>query len=50
MWYVDPDYNVNTPPRPKTTAEEAAYRAAAEFPRQALHAWLLGFRHPTPPY
>ncbi len=36
-----------TPPRPKTEAEEAAYLAVAEFPRQALHAWLLGFRHPT---
>ena len=35
------------PPRPKTPAEEKAYGAAAEFPRQALHAWLLGFQHPS---
>ena len=34
------------PPRAKTDAEEHAYSAAAEFPRQALHAWLLGFQHP----
>lgn len=34
-------------PRAKTEAEEAAYRAVAEFPRQALHAWLLGFHHPS---
>jgi 23S rRNA pseudouridine1911/1915/1917 synthase len=35
------------PPRPKNEAEERAYSAAAEFPRQALHAWLLGFLHPS---
>ena len=35
------------PPRAKTEAEAAAYAAAAEFPRQALHAWLLGFHHPS---
>ena len=35
------------PPRPKTSAEEQAYDAAGEFPRQALHAWLLGFQHPS---
>ncbi len=23
------------------------YAAAATFPRQALHAWLLGFHHPS---
>lgn len=34
------------PPRARTEAEERAYSAAAEFPRQALHALLLGFRHP----
>ena len=34
------------PPRPKTDAEAVAYKEAAEFPRQALHAWLLGFFHP----
>lgn len=26
---------------------ESARRALAEFPRQALHAYLLGFKHPT---
>jgi 23S rRNA pseudouridine1911/1915/1917 synthase len=35
------------PPRAKTPAEEAAYGAAAGFPRQALHAGVLGFFHPT---
>jgi len=35
------------PPRPKTPAEKAAYEAAAAFPRQALHAGVLGFHHPT---
>ncbi|HSC18810.1 MAG TPA: pseudouridine synthase, partial [Rhizomicrobium sp.] len=35
------------PPRAKNEAEERAYSAAAEFPRQALHAWLLGFQHPS---
>jgi 23S rRNA pseudouridine1911/1915/1917 synthase len=35
------------PPRAKTDAEEKAYTAAVEFPRQALHAWLLGFQHPS---
>jgi 23S rRNA pseudouridine1911/1915/1917 synthase len=34
------------PPRAKSEAEQVAYAAAAEFPRQALHAWLLGFQHP----
>jgi 23S rRNA pseudouridine1911/1915/1917 synthase len=34
-------------PRPKTEAEAVAYQAADAFPRQALHAWLLGFFHPT---
>jgi len=33
------------PPRAKNEAEEKAYTAAVEFPRQALHAWLLGFQH-----
>ncbi len=32
---------------PKTAAEAAAFAAAAEFPRQALHAYILGFQHPT---
>lgn len=35
------------PPRAKTPAEEAAYAAARDFPRQALHAGVLGFHHPT---
>jgi 23S rRNA pseudouridine1911/1915/1917 synthase len=36
-----------TSPRPKTPEEEIAFAAAASFPRQALHAGLLGFHHPT---
>ena len=35
------------PPRAKTPEEERAFTEAAHFPRQALHAWLLGFQHPT---
>jgi 23S rRNA pseudouridine1911/1915/1917 synthase len=35
------------PPRAKTPAQEAAYEIAAGFPRQALHAGVLGFFHPT---
>lgn len=35
------------PPRAKTNAEARAYTMAAAFPRQALHAWLLGFEHPA---
>ena len=43
----DPSYGrARTAPRPKTPAEEAAFTAAAEFPRQALHAFVLGFQHP----
>ncbi len=34
-------------PRAKTPEQEAAYRTIMEFPRQALHAWLLGFQHPS---
>jgi 23S rRNA pseudouridine1911/1915/1917 synthase len=34
-------------PRAKTTAQEVAFAAAANFPRQALHAYILGFQHPT---
>ncbi len=34
-------------PRPKTTEEEVAFSTAMNFPRQALHAWLLGFQHPS---
>jgi 23S rRNA pseudouridine1911/1915/1917 synthase len=36
-----------TPPRGKTPAETAAFAAAAAFPRQALHAFVLGFQHPS---
>jgi 23S rRNA pseudouridine1911/1915/1917 synthase len=35
------------PPRAKTPEQERAYDAAATFPRQALHAGVLGFHHPT---
>jgi 23S rRNA pseudouridine1911/1915/1917 synthase len=34
-------------PRPKTEAEARAFTAAADFPRQALHAFVLGFQHPS---
>lgn len=34
-------------PRAKSPAQESAFTAVREFPRQALHAWLLGFKHPT---
>jgi 23S rRNA pseudouridine1911/1915/1917 synthase len=27
--------------------DPAAAAAATQFPRQALHAWLLGFEHPV---
>ncbi len=44
----DPSYGkARQAPRAKTQAQETAFRAANEFPRQALHAWLLGFQHPT---
>jgi 23S rRNA pseudouridine1911/1915/1917 synthase len=44
----DPSYGrARIAPRPKTEAEAAAFAAASEFPRQALHAWLLGFQHPS---
>ncbi|HTK79065.1 MAG TPA: RluA family pseudouridine synthase [Rhizomicrobium sp.] len=35
------------PPRAKTEVEAKAYTIAVGFLRQALHAWLLGFQHPT---
>ena len=35
-----------TPPRARNEAEERAYSALRDFPRQALHAGLLGFHHP----
>ena len=34
-------------PRPKTPAEAEAYRSVTDFPRQALHAGVLGFQHPS---
>jgi 23S rRNA pseudouridine1911/1915/1917 synthase len=43
----DPQYGrIRQPPRARTSAEEAAYAAAAGFSRQALHAFVLGFHHP----
>jgi 23S rRNA pseudouridine1911/1915/1917 synthase len=44
----DPQYGRNrTPPRAKTPAEDYAFATAAAFPRQALHAFVLGFQHPS---
>jgi 23S rRNA pseudouridine1911/1915/1917 synthase len=44
----DPQYGrARQPPRPKTPEEAEAYAAAANFPRQALHAYVLGFQHPS---
>ena len=44
----DPSYGkARQPPRPKTPEEEVAFAAAAAFPRQALHAFILGFQHPS---
>ena len=44
----DPSYGrARTSPRPKTDAEARAFALAAAFPRQALHARLLGFQHPS---
>lgn len=44
----DPSYGKSRQaPRAKTTAQEVAFGAAASFPRQALHAFVLGFQHPT---
>ncbi len=44
----DPSYGrARQAPRAKTPEEETAYRIITEFPRQALHAWLLGFQHPS---
>ena len=34
-------------PRAKSEAQHLAYEMAASFPRQALHAGVLGFFHPT---
>jgi len=43
----DATYGRSHPPKPKTPEEKTAYEAATEFPRQALHAGVLGFFHPT---
>jgi 23S rRNA pseudouridine1911/1915/1917 synthase len=44
----DPRYGRNrTAPRGKSDAELHAFSAAADFPRQALHAFVLGFQHPS---
>jgi 23S rRNA pseudouridine1911/1915/1917 synthase len=44
----DPSYGKSRQaPQAKTTAQEVAFAAAANFPRQALHAYILGFQHPT---
>src|SRR5215469_7051096 len=44
----DPTYGrARQAPRPKTTGEEVAFAAADSFPRQALHAYVLGFQHPS---
>jgi 23S rRNA pseudouridine1911/1915/1917 synthase len=44
----DPSYGrARQPPRAKDPVEAKAFAAAAEFPRQALHAYVLGFQHPT---
>jgi 23S rRNA pseudouridine1911/1915/1917 synthase len=44
----DPQYGrARVAPRGRTEAESAAFTAAADFPRQALHAFVLGFQHPS---
>jgi 23S rRNA pseudouridine1911/1915/1917 synthase len=44
----DAQYGRNrTPPRGRSQAETRAFTVAAEFPRQALHAFVLGFQHPS---
>jgi 23S rRNA pseudouridine1911/1915/1917 synthase len=44
----DPQYGRSrTAPRGKSDAELHAFSAAANFPRQALHAFVLGFQHPS---
>jgi 23S rRNA pseudouridine1911/1915/1917 synthase len=44
----DPQYGRSRAmPRARTPAEEAAYAAAGAFSRQALHAHVLGFQHPS---
>jgi 23S rRNA pseudouridine1911/1915/1917 synthase len=44
----DPSYGrARQAPRPKTPAETVAFAVAAGFSRQALHAYVLGFQHPS---
>jgi 23S rRNA pseudouridine1911/1915/1917 synthase len=44
----DSQYGRNrTPPRGRSESETRAFTVAAEFPRQALHAFVLGFQHPS---
>ena len=44
----DPQYGRSrTAPRGKSDAETHAFTLAADFPRQALHAFVLGFQHPS---
>jgi 23S rRNA pseudouridine1911/1915/1917 synthase len=44
----DPQYGRSrTAPRGKSEAELHAFSTAAGFPRQALHAFVLGFQHPS---
>ena len=44
----DPQYGRSrASPKARSPAEEAAFAAAAGFSRQALHAWVLGFQHPS---
>ena len=44
----DPQYGRNrSAPRAKSPAEDRAFTVAADFPRQALHAFVLGFQHPS---
>ncbi len=43
----DPSYGrARQAPRPKNPEEAVAFAAATNFPRQALHAFVLGFHHP----
>jgi 23S rRNA pseudouridine1911/1915/1917 synthase len=44
----DPQYGrARAAPRARTPEEEAAFAAAIGFSRQALHAFVLGFQHPS---
>ena len=44
----DPQYGRNrTAPRGKSDEESRAFTVAAGFSRQALHAFVLGFQHPS---